>query len=192
MVAWNGARSASMGLLLLTANFGPANARDNSAVGDPPTVQIARDSARGDMVERQLLDAHNAERLRLGLKPLEWSENLAEEARNWAEQLARIDDLEHSDNSERVNIGENLWMGSKGDFSPQEMVDGFIDERKDFTPGTFPDVSATGDWIDVGHYTQLIWPDTRELGCGIAHNRQSDVLVCRYYPTGNVEGERVP
>ncbi|WP_225206806.1 CAP family protein [Novosphingobium huizhouense] len=139
-----------------------------------------------------MLDAHNGERLRLGLRPLAWSETLASAAREWAEQLARIDDLEHSDNSDRSNMGENLWMGTKGDFTPEEMVDGFIDERKDFTPGTFPDVSRTGDWADVGHYTQLIWPDTKQVGCGIAQNRQSEVLVCRYYPAGNVDGEQVP
>lgn len=139
-----------------------------------------------------MLEAHNAERSRLGLKSLEWNDRLAAGARQWAEQLARIDDLEHSDDNERGNNGENLWMGSKGDFTPKEMVGGFIDERKDFTPGVFPDVSLTGDWVDVGHYTQLIWPDTRQVGCGIAQNRQSEVLVCRYYPAGNVDGERIP
>lgn len=191
MAVWNGARGAAMGFLLILANAGPANARENLTVRTVPAPMTGMAAGVGS-VQRQLLDAHNAERQRLGLKLLEWNENLARGARAWAEQLARLNDLAHSDDAERQDAGENLWMGSGGDFSPQDMVDGFLDERKDFRPGTFPYVSRTGNWSDVGHYTQLIWPGTRELGCAIAHNRQSDVLVCRYFPAGNVQREQVP
>ena len=167
-------------------NMNVRTVRPRQAVTAPTSVDGPGDTAQ------QLLQAHNAERSRLGLKPLAWSDRLAAGALAWAEQLARMDDLEHSDDDERDKAGENLWMGSKGDFTPRQMVGGFIDERKDFIPGTFPDVSRTGDWVDVGHYTQLIWPETREVGCGIARNRQSEVLVCRYFPAGNIDGEDVP
>ncbi len=190
MAVWNGARGAAVGFLLILANAGLANARENLTASTVPTPMTGM--AAGVGAERQLLDAHNAERQRLGLKPLEWSENLARGAQAWAERLARLNDLAHSDDAERQDAGENLWMGSGGDFSPRDMVDGFLDERKDFRPGTFPQVSRTGNWSDVGHYTQLSWPDTRQLGCGIAHNRQSEVLVCRYFPAGNVERAQVP
>ena len=195
MLAYARASSDVLAIFLFFASTCPLMARDNMVVGAVRSKQAARPaapSALSDGIAQQLLDAHNAERARLGLKPLAWSDRLAAAARDWAEQLARMDNLEHSEDSDRDNMGENLWMGTKGDFTPKEMVGGFIDERRDFTPGTFPDVSLTGDWADVGHYTQLIWPDTRQVGCAVADNGESEVLVCRYYPAGNVEGEAVP
>ena len=65
------------------------------------------------------------------------------------------------------------------------------DERRAFRTGTFPDVSRTGDLEDVGHYTQMVWRNTGQVGCAMASNRSMDYLVCRYARTGNVEGERV-
>jgi hypothetical protein len=80
-------------------------------------------------------------------------------------------------------------MGSAGYFSAEDMIGGFVSERDKFRAGTFPRVSRTGNWADVGHYTQLIWPTTREVGCAVAKGQGNDVLVCRYAPAGNVYGE---
>ena len=71
------------------------------------------------------------------------------------------------------------------------MIGFFVEEKRHFRPGNFPEVSRTGQWSDVGHYTQVIWPGTRELGCAIARTRSDEVLVCRYWPAGNVWGERI-
>ncbi len=51
-------------------------------------------------------------------------------------------------------------MGSRGAFSIEAMVGGWASERRWFAPGVFPNVSRTGNWADVGHYTQMIWPAT--------------------------------
>lgn len=61
-----------------------------------------------------------------------------------------------------------------------------------FRAGIFPNNSGTRSWSDVGHYTQIIWPGTTHVGCGISSNRGNDFLVCRYSPPGNVMGQRVP
>jgi hypothetical protein len=71
------------------------------------------------------------------------------------------------------------------------MIDAFVEERRDFTPGTFPEVSRTGKWKDVGHYTQIIWPETQKVGCAIARGEHWDFLVCRYWPAGNIVGRKV-
>ena len=47
---------------------------------------------------------------------------------------------------------------------------------------------TTGNWEDVGHYTQMIWRGTRRVGCALGEGAQYDYLVCRYYPAGNVYG----
>ncbi|MFN2100691.1 CAP family protein [Altererythrobacter sp. MF3-039] len=137
----------------------------------------------------QLLLYHNVERKSLGRQPLSWSNKLAKDAKRWADHLARIERLDHASNDERGGAGENLWMGSAGYYSAGDMVGSFISERPDYRPGVFPDVSRTGNWRDVGHYTQVIWGGTKELGCAISKGRNNDILVCRYWPAGNTYGQ---
>lgn len=137
------------------------------------------------------LAAHNAERAEFGVTPLRWSEQLEREAAQWAQRLAREEVLRHSSNDERDGRGENLWMGTAGYYSPDQMIAQFADEKRQFRPGQFPRVSTTGNWADVGHYTQIVWADTREVGCAAARGARFDILVCRYYPAGNVIGERI-
>jgi hypothetical protein len=132
----------------------------------------------------ELLAAHNAYRANLGLQPLQWSDQLAEKAQSWAEHLAEIGQLEHS------GSGQNLAMATAGTQSLTQLVDLWGSEQAYFTNGNFPDISSTGNWMDVGHYSQMVWKTTTEVGCGFAENYGRDVLVCDYDPPGNVMGER--
>ena len=143
---------------------------------------------RGGFAER-LLIAHNIERERRGVPRLVWSTRLAAQAQVWAATLARSNRFEHA--ADRSGAGENLWIGTAGRYSPEAMIGGFVEEGRHFRPGRFPDVSSTGNWLDIGHYTQLIWRETQELGCAVSHGGDSDILVCRYFPAGNMVGEKV-
>ncbi len=138
--------------------------------------------------EARLLAAHNSERARLGQPQLVWNDVLAKHARDWAEKLAKNDSFEHAPQNAE---GENLWSGTSGVFSAEEMVGLWVEEKKFFKPGLFPNVSSSGNWIDVGHYTQLVWKDTRQVGCALARGKEDDVLVCRYDPPGNWIGRPV-
>ena len=153
----------------------------------PGAAQVS--SLPEDAIAQRLLAAHNAERQRLGVPPLTWSAKLADHARKWAQTLAVADMIEHSNANADGGEGENLWFGTKDDYTPEEMVGFFIGEGNMFKPGIFPAVSTTGRWEDVGHYTQLVWKDTREVGCSVVSNQRRDVLVCRYWPAGNVVGQ---
>jgi uncharacterized protein YkwD len=149
-----------------------------------------RKAVRLDAFSQALLDAHNQERTRLGMAALVWNDRLAADAAVWSANLARRQTLEHAGDAK--GQGENLWSGTSGASSPVEMIGTFLAEAKDFRPGKFPDVSRSGDLAHVGHYTQVIWRSTRELGCAKAAGGGDDYLVCRYRPAGNVDGQRVP
>ena len=154
------------------------------------TALPAHAEERGDFAAR-LLDAHNGERDRAGLPRLAWSSKLARDAQAWALQLSRKGALQHAPGEVRGAAGENLWMGPAGYYSAEDMVGGFLAERSSFRSGVFPQVSRTGNWADVGHYTQVIWPATTEVGCAVVEGGAHDFLVCRYNPAGNVIGQKV-
>lgn len=143
---------------------------------------------RQGSAETVWLNAHNAERAQFGAAPLEWDPGLADEARGWARKLAREGRIRHAPHDARKGRGENLWLGTRGYFRPHDMIASFASEKKHFRPGVFPQVSTTGNWADVGHYTQIVWRDTRKVGCALEQGRRFDVLVCRYWPAGNVIG----
>jgi uncharacterized protein YkwD len=134
----------------------------------------------------EILNAHNQYRAEVGVPPLTWSDTLANHAQEWANYLVSLGDLQHSQNT---GEGENLWMGSSGNFSYTQMLETFGNEKQYFVSGIFPDVSSTGDWQDVGHYTQVVWKNTTEVGCAIASTNGNDILVCRYSPSGNFSGQ---
>lgn len=148
------------------------------------------EAAEGDLANR-LLHLHNDARISEGQPSLQWNPDLANAADVWARKLAKEGRMRHSSWDERKGTGENLWVGTAGFYTPEAMIGAFTGEKRDFRPGTFPDVSKTGKWQDVGHYTQIIWPGTQQVGCAIAKGKGNEYLVCRYWPSGNYAGSKV-
>lgn len=145
---------------------------------------------RADFNSR-LLAAHNSARSAIGVPPVVWNARLAADARVWANELAATGRFEHSpDMPGEEPQGENLWAGTPRAFSPEAMVGLWASERADYRPGIFPNNSRSGDVERVGHYTQMIWRDTRQVGCATAVGKREEFLVCRYSEAGNVEGQR--
>jgi hypothetical protein len=140
----------------------------------------------------RLLAIHNLERARVKAPPLQWDPQLAAAAASYGTVLARLGRLEHSPRASRRGQRENLWMGPRGIYSPEQMVGGWIAERAMFQPGVFPNVSRTGNWYHVSHYTQMIWKGTTRVGCAIQPAGRTEYLICRYSPPGNIDGKYLP
>ena len=154
-----------------------------------PVVPVAapREAPPSSEIETRLLAAHNAERALAGVPPLRWADNLEAEARVWARELIGSNRFAHD--PARHGHGENLWTGWGGRvWTPEEMVGEWIAEKADYRHAAFPNVSRTGDWSDVGHYTQLIWRGTTHVGCAVETRGDRSVLACRYAPPGNIDG----
>jgi hypothetical protein len=145
-----------------------------------------------DPLSSRLLAAQNAERARVGVPPLDWDPALASSAASYGPVLAGLGRLQHSPRDTRPGQRENLWMGTRGAFSPEQMVATWTGERRFFRPGIYPDVSTTGNWMDVSHYTALIWRTTTRVGCAIHRTPDWEFLICRYSPPGNIGGRAVP
>lgn len=141
---------------------------------------------------RAMLAAHNRWRAGIGVPPLRWSNKLAGVAAAYAERLAaRGCAMQHS----RNRYGENLFWASPLRWSDGRVevqriseayvVDAWGSERKDF------DYRRNRCSGTCGHYTQLIWSSTREVGCAarVCANR-AQIWVCNYDPPGNIVGRR--
>lgn len=85
-----------------------------------------------------------------------------------------------------------FWMGTSRAYSFTQMIDSFGNEKQHSIHGVFPNVSNTGNWADVGHYTHVVWRKTTRVGCaGVDGPDGNYRLVCRYNPPGNVMNEPV-
>ncbi|XP_076287458.1 uncharacterized protein LOC143212513 isoform X1 [Lasioglossum baleicum] len=130
------------------------------------------------------LETHNYFRSRHGVPPLRLSKQLCKTSQDWANILATRGRLEHRAN---IDYGENLycmWSSNpKTVVSGDEPVNEWYGEEAQHQYGKEPTTLKTG------HFTQVVWKDSTELGVGMARNRNGEVyVVCNYNPAGNYLG----
>jgi len=132
------------------------------------------------------MNLHNRERAYVGIADLSWDSGLEASAQDWAEYLAVNNQFRHSGQP----VGENLASASNRSNVVTYMFNSWANEKVHFSNAKpFPDVSVDGGW--VGHYTQLIWGATYEVGCGVAYQSGVNYLVCQYRLDGNYNGNCV-
>jgi uncharacterized protein YkwD len=134
-------------------------------------------------IQQQILDAHNQWRKRYNVPALTWSPQLATYAQDWANRLLREDKFEHRQNS---RYGENLAWASGQQVSPQQVVNMWGNEVKDYTYAT----NSCKPGKVCGHYTQIVWRNTKQVGCGVARSNGKEIWVCNYNPPGNYIGQK--
>ena len=144
----------------------------------------------------EIVQAHNAWRRRAGVPSLRWARDLATQAHNRAQELASQGCiLEHGTLPD--DVGENLYWssprqveGRRDEFrivSPIQVVAAWGAESDDYSAAT----SSCAPGRECGHYTQIVWPSTEEVGCGMAVCPSlGQVWVCRYRPRGNLSAIR--
>jgi pathogenesis-related protein 1 len=158
----------------LTVRSGSKTITIQSGTSDSGSRTITADD-----FAREMLDAHNDVRDRVGLPPLQWSGELAAYSQKWADSLIASNRTAHNSKSP---YGENILSSGLGS-TPATVVTEWASESRNYTYSTN---TCNGD---CGHYTQLVWSSTRKVGCAMAHNNRREIWVCSYDPAGNVRGE---
>lgn len=153
---------------------------------------LAGAAGESNSAEGRWLAEHNRVRAEVDLPPLAWSPALAVSAQRWADHLAATGGFHHykPHRDDPDPQGENLWAGTRGHYGWDAMVRAWAAEKRYFVNTRVPTNSTTGRFEDVGHYVQLVWRRTGEVGCAMATGAIEDVMVCRYAEGGNVRGER--
>jgi pathogenesis-related protein 1 len=129
--------------------------------------------------------AHN--RARVAVDPpadppiplLTWSPEIAAAAQAYADGCV----FGHS----KTDYGENLYATSGSSTTPEDVVAAWVDEAANY------DLASNACSSTCGHYTQVVWADSRRLGCGVADCTDGSpfgggswqIWVCNYDPPGN-------
>lgn len=125
--------------------------------------------------------AHNEARAAVGVGNLVWSASIASYAQAWANQLAANNcALAHRNEN---TYGENLFWKSNGATSAQ-VVAQWVAEKANYDHASNSCSAQT-----CGHFTQVVWAASTELGCGMASCGNAEVWVCNYSPAGNMMGQ---
>ncbi|CAI9738262.1 protein PRY1 isoform X2 [Octopus vulgaris] len=139
-------------------------------------------------LEDSALKAHNRYRAKHGVPTLKMSKDLCEMAQKWADHLASIKTLKHSPcklNGE--SVGENVaykWTSDGEVLTGQNATDNWYDEIKSYN------FDQGGMSSGTGHFTQVVWKGSKELGIGRGCAEDgSYFVVANYRPAGNVLGK---
>lgn len=125
----------------------------------------------------------NTVRAKLGLPPLQWSNNLVKFAKSYANQRRGDCALIHSTS----NYGENLFWGKGNQWTISDAIAAWAAEQAYYTYST----NTCSPGADCTHYTQMVWRTTQRVGCvKIICNSGDTFIICNYDPHGNVIGSR--
>jgi uncharacterized protein YkwD len=174
---------------------GPVN---NGGVAIPPATLAGNTGSQVDGQQaQQLVNYHNQKRQEVGSGPLTWSPQISQYAQGRADTIARTKNFAHLPQGQNP-YGENLAQGgSSGGASGYSVVTACSDwyaEKAKMPRGA---QVMTVDLFNrgVGHYTQMVWKGTTQIGAGIASFQQNgftmNVVVCCYNPPGNFIGGQI-
>lgn len=120
----------------------------------------------------EALYQHNLYRLIHQAPPVEWSKELEVSAQKWVDNC----EFEHSS----LPYGENLGLGHS---SMKSVIDAWYGEVKDY------DYNKPVFSGNTGHFTQVVWINTRTIGCALGNCPGMRLWICQYHPPGNYQGQ---
>ncbi|XP_067001116.2 uncharacterized protein [Anabrus simplex] len=175
----------------------PSTSPDRKQKTEVKTISKTRTKSDSDIsggegdFPSDCLRAHNEYRQKHGVPPLKLNKKICKYSEEWAKHLASRGHMEHRQNSD---YGENIfcsWSSNPNHrITGREPVDNWYSEIKSHPFGREPKD------LKSGHFSQVVWRDSRELGVAVAKSRTGQIfVVCNYSPPGNFIGsfaENVP
>ncbi|XP_049980067.1 cysteine-rich secretory protein 1-like isoform X3 [Alexandromys fortis] len=157
---------------------------------DPPGSDLLKMdlSTTEKSVQEEIVNKHNE--LRGSVNPpgsdlleMKWNSDAQVNAQTWADQCAYQHSSQESRKIKNLRCGENIFMASYP-ATWSQAIQSWYDESKDFKFGSGPTTPGAA----IGHYTQLVWNSSHQLGCGVTecpNNPLKYLYVCHYCPPGN-------
>ena len=151
------------------------------------------------ITEQAILDYHNELR-RLHQDTPEICYGVSDSTHNffpqeWSEYLLPRGpkNVGHSGHGGQSPIGENIAWNPKVLDPVEDYLSSINKWYDEILQYSFKDKGKRNKRKNIGHVTQLIWKDTKELRCGRAPGTGEEgvFIVCQYWPKGNV-GRMLP
>ena len=153
------------------------------------------DSSSQDAPELEgFVEAHNVERAAVDatppLAPLTWSTVLANYAQEWVDELVRrgcvIGHRPDEGEFKRIYGESTVWYSVSLGKEKADAVAFWAGEKQYYDAENHTCESGK----ICGHYTQMVWRDTQQLGCATARctpagEDERQIWVCNYDPRGN-------
>lgn len=147
-------------------------------------INVAAQRSETDRYREEMLRGQNALRARHHAPALTADPELESYAQRWADHLAATGNFEHS----RGPYGENLYYVEST--SGLDSVEAARQAVRDWGSEAAKYRYGSGFSSTTGHFTQMVWVETKRLGCAMSRKGADQVyVVCSYDPPGNVQGE---
>ncbi|CAF1064353.1 unnamed protein product [Adineta ricciae] len=137
-----------------------------------------------DEFVHEALQVHNDLRRKHGVEPLRLNNDLCKLAQQWANHLVTTGALVHSKTKYRNEpVGENLRCQS-WPVTGKEITETWYNESKKYDYHNRQLYQS-----ETGHFTQVVWKNSQEVGFAQAQGPSMNFAVAMYYPAGNFLGE---
>jgi pathogenesis-related protein 1 len=148
--------------------------------------------------KQSLLDAHNKAREDVGvMSKYTWSDTISRDAQRYADEMALSGVWEHDakNHTGYANgpYGEKLVISK---FKPTYSfaTKALVDEKEFYHYGKIGDEDTCDTGKVCGHYTQVVWERSREVGCAVSRyvtgqHKDWYIIVCKYQEPGNYLNE---
>ncbi len=163
------------------------NIKSQNAENEPENIDLEQTRKFNlDLFRKECLDSHNQKRNQHGVKELKRNSEIDKIAQGYAEKIAKLGSLSHGTNKyNNENLGENLYMQGGRKMTGSLPVESWYNEIEKYNFNN----PRSSDGV-VGHFTQVVWKGSRELGIGCSVDKNGSYwVVANYYPAGNFIGE---
>jgi len=132
------------------------------------------------------------------MREMVWNDELAAIAQRWADQCTFGHDKDRK-KLDGTYVGQNAYMSSSSRESDLDTIMAKMDKatlawynevsEHKFDPA---DIKPFKFGYQTGHYTQVVWAESEELGCGQVMFKDGtwykNIVVCNYAKGGNMQG----
>ncbi|KYN39541.1 Venom allergen 3 [Trachymyrmex septentrionalis] len=131
----------------------------------------------------------------VSMPKLSWNKELANIGQRWANQCIYNHDA--CRDIDKFQVGQNIaqsYSSKENNSTIQNFIeDVWYDEVKNFDANKVDQPFEMQ--VETGHYTQIVWATTTEIGCGFIKYKDTawhrSCMVCNYGPAGNIKNERM-
>ncbi|KAA0709781.1 Golgi-associated plant pathogenesis-related protein 1 [Triplophysa tibetana] len=150
-----------------------------SEIKDYNFEQSGHQPKTDESFKKEFLETHNEYRRKHQAPDLTLSDKLCASAQLWADQIFSEKCMKHS----ATDNGENIYYAFSSEpkkLTGKEPVDSWYSEIKDYN------FKQSGYQQKTGHFTQVVWKSTKEVGVGLATDGHTVFVVGEYSPPGNI------